>query len=67
MCLRCHEPYHKSIAFTYETIGVLSRTDANMAVSVRSVVIEIPILASMNLDGMRKQSQVMIIKKMLGK
>ncbi len=42
-------------------------TDANILVSVRSVVIEIPILASTIVAGTRKESQVMMMKKALGR
>jgi len=42
-------------------------TEENIAVSVRSVVILIPIRASTILAGTRKHSQVITMKKTLGR
>jgi hypothetical protein len=45
----------------------MNLTEANIEVRVRSVVMEIPILASTMVAGTKNESHVMKMKKTLGK
>jgi hypothetical protein len=49
------------------TYHIIYLTDENMAVRVRSVVMEIPILASTIVEGIRNESHVMKMKNALGR